>query len=196
MAAGQVLLVLEAMKMRNEITSPIGGTVTALRVSAGADAPDRSGLSELLLELGLRVVGDRRGALGRARGGGGAPRGDRGGGRLGRWRPERFLDRVVERLLLGRGGRACTCRRTDRQVPEADDHRRHGRRERVRPEAETEEDELSDDRRDAEEKEQDPEGEARSRGLHPFLRRPGCCGGRQDRSACPAPRGSRSTRRN
>ena len=35
--AGQVLLVLEAMKMRNEVTSPVAGEVSELRVSAGSN---------------------------------------------------------------------------------------------------------------------------------------------------------------
>jgi len=37
-AAGDVLLVLEAMKMRNEITSPVAGVVRGLAVVAGANA--------------------------------------------------------------------------------------------------------------------------------------------------------------
>jgi glutaconyl-CoA/methylmalonyl-CoA decarboxylase subunit gamma len=39
--AGQVLLVLEAMKMRNEVTTPIAGVVRSLRVSAGANVRAR-----------------------------------------------------------------------------------------------------------------------------------------------------------
>jgi len=39
--AGDVLLVLEAMKMRNEVTSPAAGTVRDLRVTAGANARAR-----------------------------------------------------------------------------------------------------------------------------------------------------------
>jgi glutaconyl-CoA/methylmalonyl-CoA decarboxylase subunit gamma len=35
---GDVLLVLEAMKMRNELTSPVDGVVRGLAVSAGANA--------------------------------------------------------------------------------------------------------------------------------------------------------------
>ena len=35
---GEVLLVLEAMKMRNEIASPVAGTVRSLRARAGANA--------------------------------------------------------------------------------------------------------------------------------------------------------------
>ncbi len=38
---GQVLLVLEAMKMRNEIASPAAGTVRDLRVAAGTNARAR-----------------------------------------------------------------------------------------------------------------------------------------------------------
>ena len=38
---GDVLLVLEAMKMRNEVTSPTDGTVRGLRVSAGTNARAR-----------------------------------------------------------------------------------------------------------------------------------------------------------
>jgi glutaconyl-CoA/methylmalonyl-CoA decarboxylase subunit gamma len=37
-AKGDVLLVLEAMKMRNEITSPVAGTVRGLRAAAGTNA--------------------------------------------------------------------------------------------------------------------------------------------------------------
>jgi glutaconyl-CoA/methylmalonyl-CoA decarboxylase subunit gamma len=37
-AKGDVLLVLEAMKMRNEISSPVAGTVRGLRATAGANA--------------------------------------------------------------------------------------------------------------------------------------------------------------
>jgi len=39
--AGDVLLVLEAMKMRNEVTSPVAGVVRGLRVTAGANARAR-----------------------------------------------------------------------------------------------------------------------------------------------------------
>jgi glutaconyl-CoA/methylmalonyl-CoA decarboxylase subunit gamma len=39
--AGDVLLVLEAMKMRNEVTSPTAGVVRGLRVTAGASARAR-----------------------------------------------------------------------------------------------------------------------------------------------------------
>jgi glutaconyl-CoA/methylmalonyl-CoA decarboxylase subunit gamma len=35
-SAGQLLFVLEAMKMRNEVASPIDGTVAALAITAGA----------------------------------------------------------------------------------------------------------------------------------------------------------------
>jgi|HubBroStandDraft_1064217.scaffolds.fasta_scaffold02229_6 biotin carboxyl carrier protein len=38
---GDVLLVLEAMKMRNEVTTPIDGVVRGLRVSAGSNARAR-----------------------------------------------------------------------------------------------------------------------------------------------------------
>jgi glutaconyl-CoA/methylmalonyl-CoA decarboxylase subunit gamma len=40
-AAGAVLLVLEAMKMRNEVTTPVGGVVRGLRVHVGANARAR-----------------------------------------------------------------------------------------------------------------------------------------------------------
>jgi pyruvate carboxylase subunit B len=39
--AGTVVLVLEAMKMRNEVTTPVAGTVRGLRVSAGANVRAR-----------------------------------------------------------------------------------------------------------------------------------------------------------
>ena len=39
--AGQVLLVLEAMKMRNEVAAPIAGTVEGLSVAAGANVRAR-----------------------------------------------------------------------------------------------------------------------------------------------------------
>jgi biotin carboxyl carrier protein len=39
--AGQVLLVLEAMKMRNEITAPVAGVVRSLSVSAGSNVRAR-----------------------------------------------------------------------------------------------------------------------------------------------------------
>lgn len=39
--AGQVLLVLEAMKMRNEVASPVAGVVADLAVSAGANVRAR-----------------------------------------------------------------------------------------------------------------------------------------------------------
>ncbi|MGA8303127.1 MAG: biotin/lipoyl-containing protein [Thermoplasmata archaeon] len=38
---GDVLLVLEAMKMRNEVTSPVDGVVRGLRVSSGSNARAR-----------------------------------------------------------------------------------------------------------------------------------------------------------
>lgn len=47
-AAGQVLLVVEAMKMRNEVTAPVAGEVAALRVAPGANVAAR--------DLLLRVV--------------------------------------------------------------------------------------------------------------------------------------------
>ena len=37
-SAGQVLVVLEAMKMRNEVVSPMGGTVKGLRAREGENA--------------------------------------------------------------------------------------------------------------------------------------------------------------
>ncbi|MCI4348044.1 MAG: biotin/lipoyl-binding protein [Thermoplasmata archaeon] len=46
--AGQVLLVLEAMKMRNEVTSPAAGEVAGIRVTAGTNVAAR--------DLLLRVV--------------------------------------------------------------------------------------------------------------------------------------------
>jgi glutaconyl-CoA/methylmalonyl-CoA decarboxylase subunit gamma len=45
---GQVLLVLEAMKMRNEVTSPVAGSVSALRVTAGANVAARDVLLRVL----------------------------------------------------------------------------------------------------------------------------------------------------
>jgi glutaconyl-CoA/methylmalonyl-CoA decarboxylase subunit gamma len=47
-SVGQVLLVVEAMKMRNEVTSPIAGEVSGLRVRPGANVAAR--------EVLLRVV--------------------------------------------------------------------------------------------------------------------------------------------
>lgn len=41
---GEVLLVLEAMKMRNEIQSPVDGVVAGLAVKAGENAPARQPL--------------------------------------------------------------------------------------------------------------------------------------------------------
>jgi glutaconyl-CoA/methylmalonyl-CoA decarboxylase subunit gamma len=49
-AAGALLLVLEAMKMRNEITSPVAGRVVGLTAAAGANVRAR--------ELLLRIVPD------------------------------------------------------------------------------------------------------------------------------------------
>jgi biotin carboxyl carrier protein len=40
-AAGAVVLVLEAMKMRNEVTTPVAGTVRSLRVTVGANVRAR-----------------------------------------------------------------------------------------------------------------------------------------------------------
>lgn len=40
-AAGQVVLVLEAMKMRNEVVAPVAGVVAELHVSAGANVRAR-----------------------------------------------------------------------------------------------------------------------------------------------------------
>ncbi len=47
-AAGQVLLVVEAMKMRNEVTSPVAGEVSGLRVSPGANVAAREVLLRVL----------------------------------------------------------------------------------------------------------------------------------------------------
>ncbi|MCI4320740.1 MAG: biotin/lipoyl-binding protein [Thermoplasmata archaeon] len=47
---GQVLLVLEAMKMRNEVASPVAGTVADIRVAPGANVRAR--------EMMLSVVPD------------------------------------------------------------------------------------------------------------------------------------------
>ncbi len=49
-AAGEVLLVVEAMKMRNEVTSPIAGKVRELRVEPGTNVRTREPM--------LRVVPD------------------------------------------------------------------------------------------------------------------------------------------
>ncbi len=48
--AGTVLLVLEAMKMRNEVTAPVKGRVEGLRVRAGASAPAREPMLYLVAE--------------------------------------------------------------------------------------------------------------------------------------------------
>ena len=42
--AGQVLLVLEAMKMRNEVTTPVAGIVRSLRVAVGANVRAREAM--------------------------------------------------------------------------------------------------------------------------------------------------------
>jgi len=54
-AAGQVLLVLEAMKMRNEVTAPVAGTVVAVNVRAGSNV--RTG--EPMVRLRPGGAGDR-----------------------------------------------------------------------------------------------------------------------------------------
>ncbi len=41
---GTVLLVLEAMKMRNEVTSPLDGTVRDLKVSEGSSVRAREAM--------------------------------------------------------------------------------------------------------------------------------------------------------
>jgi glutaconyl-CoA/methylmalonyl-CoA decarboxylase subunit gamma len=46
--AGQVLLVVEAMKMRNEVTSPVAGKVSGLRVTPGANVAARDVLLRVL----------------------------------------------------------------------------------------------------------------------------------------------------
>ena len=45
---GQVLLVLEAMKMRNEVAAPVAGTVVDLRVAAGANVRAREPMLTLV----------------------------------------------------------------------------------------------------------------------------------------------------
>ncbi len=45
--AGTPLLILEAMKMRNEVLAPVAGTITGIHVSEGEMVPK----SHLLLEL-------------------------------------------------------------------------------------------------------------------------------------------------
>jgi glutaconyl-CoA/methylmalonyl-CoA decarboxylase subunit gamma len=47
-AAGQVLLVVEAMKMRNEVTAPIAGIVSGMRVAPGANVTAREVLLRIL----------------------------------------------------------------------------------------------------------------------------------------------------
>lgn len=48
MRSGDVLLVLEAMKMENEILAPVDGKVTDVRVSKGASVES----GELLIVIG------------------------------------------------------------------------------------------------------------------------------------------------
>ncbi|MCI4335779.1 MAG: biotin/lipoyl-binding protein [Thermoplasmata archaeon] len=48
--AGQVLLVLEAMKMRNEVTSPTSGVVRGVAVSAGSNVRARETMLRVLPE--------------------------------------------------------------------------------------------------------------------------------------------------
>lgn len=50
--AGDVLLVLEAMKMRNEVTSPAAGVVRDLRVAPGANARAREPMMYIVAEHG------------------------------------------------------------------------------------------------------------------------------------------------
>lgn len=47
-AAGQVLLVIEAMKMRNEVVAPVAGTVAALRARSGGNVTAREVLLRIL----------------------------------------------------------------------------------------------------------------------------------------------------
>ncbi|MGC2288556.1 MAG: biotin/lipoyl-containing protein [Thermoplasmata archaeon] len=47
--AGQVLLVVEAMKMRNEVTSPVAGEVASLHVTPGANVGARDVLLRILV---------------------------------------------------------------------------------------------------------------------------------------------------
>jgi glutaconyl-CoA/methylmalonyl-CoA decarboxylase subunit gamma len=47
-APGQILLVLEAMKMRNEVTAPVGGHVAGLAVEPGASVRARDVLLRIL----------------------------------------------------------------------------------------------------------------------------------------------------
>jgi glutaconyl-CoA decarboxylase len=48
--SGQVLVVLEAMKMRNEVPSPAAGRVTDLRVSPGSSASAREPMLRIVPE--------------------------------------------------------------------------------------------------------------------------------------------------
>jgi biotin carboxyl carrier protein len=47
--SGQVLLVVEAMKMRNEVTAPVAGEVSGLQVVAGANVGARDVLLRILV---------------------------------------------------------------------------------------------------------------------------------------------------
>jgi 3-methylcrotonyl-CoA carboxylase alpha subunit len=46
-AAGSVLMVIEAMKMEHSITAPYAGTVTAIHFAKGERVPEASALLEL-----------------------------------------------------------------------------------------------------------------------------------------------------
>jgi biotin carboxyl carrier protein len=46
-AAGEVLMVIEAMKMEHAITAPYAGTVQAIRFARGERVPEASQLLEL-----------------------------------------------------------------------------------------------------------------------------------------------------
>lgn len=56
-AAGQVLLVIEAMKMRNEITAPAAGTVAGLAVAVGTNVPARAVMLRILVSAGAETRG-------------------------------------------------------------------------------------------------------------------------------------------
>jgi glutaconyl-CoA/methylmalonyl-CoA decarboxylase subunit gamma len=49
-ARGEVLLVLEAMKMRNDVASPVAGTVRDLRVKAGSNVRARDAMLSVVPE--------------------------------------------------------------------------------------------------------------------------------------------------